>query len=234
MASPTEDIIDYLRYRKECGESTIELDSETLEALAEFASLSAPAVNSAAPVAEAPASVSRPSVSSQPQFEPKPQHVEAVAVEKPQTTANGAPDFLIVGASDGDHQEGAGEQMRKIIKAMGYDTAAVPVLNICGGADPTRAPTAAEMAEAMPAFKARIASIKPKIIISMGESALLGLVGKRDLSSAHGTWFTFEGIPLLPTFHPAYMVKFVAAKREAVRDMERVLERLGKPIPWRR
>lgn len=228
MASPTEELIDYLRYLKECGESNIELDSETIEALKEFASLSAPVA--ATPVAATP----QPSVAAPPQGKPKVQPIETPVVEKPHRAVTNSPDFLIVGASDGDRQEGAGEQMRRIIKAMGYDTASVPVLNICGGADPSRAPTAAEMAEAMPEFKKRIAAISPKIIISMGESALMGLVGKRDLSSAHGTWCTFEGIPLLPTFHPAYMVKFVAAKREAVRDMEKVLERLGKPVPWRK
>lgn len=233
MASPAEDIIDYLRYCKECGENTIELEPETVKALSELGNANSPAVVSP-PASVEKSQASQPIANEPPMAISQPPQTPLKAAEPKSQIVASDPDFLIVGASDGDKTEGAAEQLRKIITAMGYDAATVPVLNICRSKDPLRAPTDDEIKEAMPSVKKHIKTVNPKVIVSMGESALQGILGKRDLSALHGMWFDFEGIPVLPTYHPAFMVKFIAARRSAVKDMEKVLERLGKPIPWKK
>ena len=51
------------------------------------------------------------------------------------------------------------------------------------------------------------------------------------ITRLRGIWASFEGIPLMPTFHPAYLLRFPTVKRDAWADLKKVLRRLDRPIP---
>jgi len=70
------------------------------------------------------------------------------------------------------------------------------------------------------------------VIVALGATAVRGLL-KTDqpISQLRGTWQEFEGIPVMPTFHPAYLLRDPHKKRPAWEDLEAVLKKLGRPVP---
>ena len=229
MTSQVSNLIDYLEYRKVCGEKTVELEPETISALkamadgAGVASSAMAATSAAIPHAASPAKVATP----------------ATAVTPPTAaTASAAPsgaavDFLFVGEQEGIVADRAAysETFRKMVAAMGYGKGQALFSNVCIGRKATTPPTAAEMASALPAFREYLAQTKPRAIVVLGNTAALGLLGQADVSAVHGRVFRFNGIPAIPTYHPAYMIKFPAVKRDACRDLCNALKAIGRPIP---
>ena len=67
--------------------------------------------------------------------------------------------------------------------------------------------------------------IQPKIICTLGATATQELLERPvSITKARGTFFTFNNIPLLPTFHPAYLLRNPAKKRETWEDMKKIME----------
>ncbi len=123
----------------------------------------------------------------------------------------------------------AGQFLTKMIQAMGYSRDQVFIANVCKCRPPNnRTPTPPEMAACIPFLKRQIALIKPKYIVALGNTAILGLLGKSGIMRLHGVWQEFEGIPLMPTFHPAYLLRAPAAKRDCWKDLQLVMAKLGK------
>jgi DNA polymerase len=90
------------------------------------------------------------------------------------------------------------------------------------------------MARCLPFLKRQIALLKPKVIVALGATAVEGLVGMpkdQGITKVRGHWMKFAGIDLMPTFHPAYMLRNPKMKRPVWEDLKAVLERLGKPVP---
>ena len=80
---------------------------------------------------------------------------------------------------------------------------------------------------------AQVDLIRPQVIVALGATAIEGLLGKGDgIGKLRGRWQNFRGIPLLPTFHPAYLLRnqALSEKRKVWEDMLLVLERLGSPV----
>lgn len=135
----------------------------------------------------------------------------------------------------------AGQLLTRIINAMGLDRSEVYIGNIMKWRPemPTefgnRPPTAEEMAFCLPYLRAQLEIVKPKVIIALGKTAVDGLLGpdpKRRMNAVRGKWFEFGGIPLMPTFHPSYLLRYGTneKKREVWEDMLLVMERTGMPI----
>jgi DNA polymerase len=83
-----------------------------------------------------------------------------------------------------------------------------------------RAPEADEVATCLPYLKQQIALIKPKLIVALGKTAATALLGKEaTLGSMRGTFHDFHGIPLLVTYHPAYLLRSPAEKAKAWQDL---------------
>ena len=151
------------------------------------------------------------------------------------------PEIMFVGEGPGadEDEQGlafvgrAGQLLTKMIEAMGYTRADVFIGNIVKCRPPgNRVPTPEEMAGCIPYLKRQIAVIQPKLIVCLGATAARGLVNETlPIGKARGQWREFEGIPVMLTFHPAYLLRDPRRKVETWADLKTVLARLGKTPP---
>jgi uracil-DNA glycosylase len=134
----------------------------------------------------------------------------------------------------------AGELLTKIIQTMGLSRGAVYIANILkcrpdtpGQASGNRKPTPEEMQTCIPYLQEQIDLIGPKVIVALGATAVEGLLGKTiGITRLRGQWREYRGIPLMPTYHPAYLLRnqALSEKRRVWEDMLQVMERLDLPI----
>jgi DNA polymerase len=134
----------------------------------------------------------------------------------------------------------AGQLLTKIVKAMGFAREEVYIANILkcrpdvpAGSFGNRPPTPREMQTCRPYLMEQINIIKPKVIVALGAVAVEGLLGTRSpMRELRGRWNSFDGTPLMITYHPAYLLRnqSPSEKRKVWEDMMQVLERLEKPI----
>ncbi|MGK3984986.1 uracil-DNA glycosylase family protein [Sorangium sp. So ce136] len=130
----------------------------------------------------------------------------------------------------------AGQLLDKMIVAMGYHRDDVYICNIVKCRPPkNRKPEPAEMAACSPYLASQLALIKPKVIVALGATAVQGLIGTNEgITKLRGTWKLYKGsIPIMPTFHPAYLLRQPSAKREVWSDLKEVMRHLGKSAPDR-
>jgi DNA polymerase len=152
-----------------------------------------------------------------------------------------SPDILFVGeAPDADEDKqgtadggAAGQLLTRMILAMGYTREEVFIANICKCCPPdSRHPALDEMQSCLPYLRSQIAAIRPKTIVALGATAVKGLLDSSvGISKLRGTWTACAGIPLMPTYQPAYLLRFPQARKDAWEDLKKVLVKLGKPIP---
>ena len=162
----------------------------------------------------------------------------------------GSPDaeLMLIGEAPGADEDDqgepfvgkAGQLLTRIIQAMGLTRETVYIGNILkcrpdtpGLAAGNRKPTPDEMKTCIPYLHEQIDLIRPKVIVALGATAVEGLLGKTiGITKLRGTWKTYRGIPLMPTYHPAYLLRNQAPseKRRVWEDMLQVMERLGLPI----
>lgn len=96
-----------------------------------------------------------------------------------------------------------------------------------------RTPAPRELAYCLPYLRAELAVVRPKVVIALGGTVFHALTGdKAKISEARGGWREVDGLPLLPTFHPAYLVKNPSngPKRQFWEDLLAVMARVGLPI----
>ena len=134
----------------------------------------------------------------------------------------------------------AGQLLTKIIQTMGFPRDSVYIANILkcrpdtpGQSAGNRKPSPGEMETCIPFLHEQIDLIKPKVLVALGGTAVDGLLGKTiGIMKLRGNWRTYRGIPLMPTYHPAYLLRnqALAEKRRVWEDMLQVLEKLGAPI----
>ncbi|MDQ7005970.1 MAG: uracil-DNA glycosylase [Acidobacteriota bacterium] len=130
----------------------------------------------------------------------------------------------------------AGRLLDKIIGAMGLSREEVYIANVVKCRPPeNRAPLPDESATCLPFLHEQIRIIQPEVIVTLGRTALEGLLGEpvRSITRARGRWFRVKGVPVMATFHPAYLLRNPAAKRPVWEDMQEVLARLGLSPPPR-
>ena len=106
--------------------------------------------------------------------------------------------------------------------------------NMPPGESGNRKPTPAEMATCKPYLLQQIEIIQPRVIVALGATAVEGLLeeDKVFITKLRGNWREFHGIPVMPTYHPSYLLRnqALSEKRNIWEDMLAVLERLGKPV----
>jgi DNA polymerase len=162
-------------------------------------------------------------------------------------------DLMFVGEAPGmdEDRQGepfvgrAGQLLTKIIVAMGLTRQNVYIGNIlkCRPDTPNqgygnRKPTMEEMETCIPWLLEQIAIIQPKVLVGLGATAIEGLTGgKAAITRMRGQWLSFQGIPLMPTFHPSFLLHGednpagnLQQKRLVWEDMMAVMERFGLPI----
>jgi DNA polymerase len=133
----------------------------------------------------------------------------------------------------------AGQLLTKIISATGLSRNDVYIANILkcrpdmpAGSTGNRKPTPDEMQTCIPYLHEQIDLIKPKVLVALGGTAMEGLLDKSGITKLRGQWHEYRGIPLMPTYHPAYLLRnqAMSEKRRVWEDMLAVMEKLGMPI----
>jgi len=134
----------------------------------------------------------------------------------------------------------AGQLLTRIIQTMGFTRDTVYIANIlkCRPDTPgqtvgNRKPAPEEMQTCLPYLLAQLDIIEPKMIVALGATAVEGLLGKTGgITKLRGHWHEFRGVPVMPTYHPAYLLRneALSEKRKVWEDMLQVLEKLGRPM----
>lgn len=127
----------------------------------------------------------------------------------------------------------AGQLLTEIIvKGMRIRREDVYIANIIKCRPPqNRDPEPDEIAACEPFLKHQLALIKPKAIVTLGKFAAQCLLKTRTpITRLRGNWTTYQGVPLMPTFHPAYLLRNPADKRLVWQDIQQVMTALGLPL----
>lgn len=151
---------------------------------------------------------------------------------------NPSADLMFVGEGPGrqEDQQGepfvgdAGQLLTRIIeRGMGLQRDEVYIANIVKCRPPkNRDPSPDEVASCEPFLRAQIQQIKPRIIVALGKYAAQTLLrSNTPISRLRGHWSTYEGIELMPTYHPAYLLRNPQEKRPVWEDVQAVMRKLN-------
>ncbi len=168
--------------------------------------------------------------------------------------------IMFVGEAPGGDEEDqgepfvgrAGQLLNKMIGAMGLQREQVYIGNILnwrpemprnpdGSQTGNRPPTPGEMSYCLPFIRAQIGIIRPKVLVTLGKTAVDGLLGFdrfKSMGAARGAWHDYEGTPLRATYHPSYLLRQEGLtsltakkiKRDAWEDLLAVMEKAGLPV----
>ena len=239
-----DDTIQILAQMKQSGITHVAVTAATRDALGQ-------------PVVRRPKQASRPPVPAQSAPRPAVDFAELTARTKACTKCSelarcrknvvfGVGDvhaeLMFVGEAPGAHEDEqgepfvgqAGQLLTKIIVAMGYQRSEVYIANVLKCRPPqNRTPLPDEMNNCRPYLLEQIDAIQPKVIVALGATAVRALLLETPLgiTKMRGNWYTFHNTPIMPTFHPAYLLRNPPAKREVWEDMKTVLAKLGRPVP---
>jgi uracil-DNA glycosylase family 4 len=122
----------------------------------------------------------------------------------------------------------AGKLLDAMIVAMGYNRDDVYVCNICKCRPPNnRKPLPTEMDACKPFLVRQLDIVSPRVIIALGATAVEGLLGPGEgITKRRGKWGTYNNIQVMPTFHPAYLLRNPAEKEKVRQDLKDVLRYL--------
>jgi DNA polymerase len=141
-------------------------------------------------------------------------------------------DLMFVGEAPGadEDQQGepfvgrAGQLLTKIIEAIGLKREDVYIANVIKCRPPgNRNPEPDEVEQCQPFLFRQIDAIQPKVIVALGKFAAQSLLQSTDpITRVRGREFSYRGATLIPTFHPAYLLRNPSSKREVWEDMKKV------------
>ncbi len=149
-----------------------------------------------------------------------------------------AADLVFVGEGPGadEDREGepfvgkAGQLLTRMIEAMGFRREQVYIANVVKCRPPgNRNPEPDELAACEPFLRAQLEAIRPRVIVALGKFAAQTLL--RDttpISRLRGRWAEYQGVRLMPTFHPAYLLRSPEEKKRAWEDLQLVMKELGR------
>lgn len=127
----------------------------------------------------------------------------------------------------------AGQLLNNMIKAMGLRREEVYIANIIKCRPPgNRTPERDECDTCSPFLMQQIAAIKPKVLVALGAVAAKTLLAiNAPMSELRGKWYDFHGTRLAITYHPAFLLRDPRQKKEAWKDLQRVMKDLGLVAP---
>ena len=131
----------------------------------------------------------------------------------------------------------AGQLLTRMIEdGMGLSRQSVYIANVLKCRPPdNRNPEPDEIASCRGYLEAQIELVKPEVIVALGKFAAQFLLETGEgIMRLRGTWGTHRGIPVMPTFHPSFLLRQPAQKKDAWEDLLKVLAKLGLPAPARR
>jgi DNA polymerase len=153
------------------------------------------------------------------------------------------PPILFVGEGPGAEEDRtgrpfvgrAGQLLDKMIAAIGLKRGEVFIANIVKCRPPeNRTPEPDEVRACMPFLERQIATLRPRIVCTLGLPATRALLPEvRAISAVRGRQLQARGLTIVPTFHPAYLLRNPAAKREAWEDLQLVAKLIDRPVAGR-
>jgi DNA polymerase len=129
----------------------------------------------------------------------------------------------------------AGQLLDRMIAAMGYRPDDVYICNVVKCRPPqNRTPLPDEAAACAPFLAEQLRVVSPRAIVALGRCATenLGLM-PADGRAWRGVFREYQGIPVMPTYHPAFLLRSPQFKRQVWDDLQRVMAHLGRPTPAR-
>lgn len=149
-------------------------------------------------------------------------------------------ELMFIGEGPGDDEDSqgipfvgkAGQLLTKIIEAMGFSRQDVYIANIvkCRPHE-NRNPEPDEATTCIHFLEQQIQLVKPKAIILLGAVPLQHLMQQRDIMRHRGKWMEYKGIPVMPTFHPSFLLRKPEHKREVWADVQLVMKTFGITPP---
>ena len=130
----------------------------------------------------------------------------------------------------------AGQLLDKMIAAMGWSRDTVYIANVLKCRPPgNRDPQGDEVSQCFPFLVRQIETVKPRIVVALGKPAAHALLSTTaPISALRGRFHEFRGVKVMPTFHPAFLLRDPTRKRDAWSDLKQVideLDRLGVQSP---
>jgi DNA polymerase len=161
--------------------------------------------------------------------------------------SDGSPEarILFVGEAPGADEDAqgvpfvgrAGQLLTRMIEeGMGLSRKDVYICNVLKCRPPdNRNPEPTEIASCRGYLETQIETLRPEAIVALGKFAAQFLLETEEgIMRLRGTWGSYRGIPVMPTFHPSFLLRQPDRKREAWEDLLKVLGRLGIPAPRRK
>jgi DNA polymerase len=123
----------------------------------------------------------------------------------------------------------AGRLLTRIINAMGLNREEVYICNVVKCRPPNnRDPEEDEIETCLPFLREQLNLIRPQVICTLGRVAGQALLGKEfKITLEKGRWRFFMDIALMPTYHPAYLLRNPSAKRQVWEDIKKVMKHMG-------
>jgi len=153
-------------------------------------------------------------------------------------TGNPNAELVFVGEAPGAEEDRqgtpfvgeSGQLLTRMIEAMGYSRDEVYICNVIKCRPPNnRNPGPDELAQCEPFLRQQLSLLKPRAMVALGKFAAQALLRESTpISALRGIWREYEGIPLMPTYHPAYLLRQPNEKRKVWNDLQEVMRRLGK------
>jgi DNA polymerase len=144
--------------------------------------------------------------------------------------------LVLVGEAPGREEDETGEPfvgeagrlLDRILLAMGLSRKEVYLCNVLKCHPPgNRDPHHEELAACEPFLKRQLAAIAPEVIVTLGKFAAQALLQDPSaVGELRGRWHQYTSIPVMPTYHPAYLLRNPASKRDVWEDMKEVMQRL--------
>ncbi len=123
----------------------------------------------------------------------------------------------------------AGQLLTKMIGSMQFQRSDVYIANIVKCRPPgNRVPEDSEAKTCMPFLKRQIEIVSPKVIVLLGAVPLKHILNKAGITGLRGRWDSYQGIKVMPTFHPAYLLRNQDAKKLVWEDLQKVMQYFGK------
>jgi DNA polymerase len=161
--------------------------------------------------------------------------------------ADGSPDakIMFIGEAPGADEDAqgvpfvgrAGQLLTRMIEdGMGLPRKSVYIANVLKCRPPdNRNPEPDEIASCRGYLEAQIDLVKPEVVVALGKFAAQFLLQTEEgIMRLRGRWGTYRGIPVMPTFHPSFLLRQPAQKKEAWEDLLKVLAKVGLPAPARK
>jgi DNA polymerase len=149
--------------------------------------------------------------------------------------------LLFIGEAPGEEEDRqglpfvgpAGKLLDRMIFAMGLKSDQVYITNIIKSRPPNnREPRPDEVAACYPFLERQIELVRPRIICTLGRPAANTLLGTNlAMGDLRGKWQSYRGIPVLPTYHPAYLLRSPGQKRTAWEDLKKLVIALAEGPP---